>query len=107
MRRWLGDNVPAPRLASLDTAVGFLAHQEWESCLHAARLAVITWPEQYGGRGMSVEEWLVFEEEYWRSGAPARVSQNGIFLLAPTIFEYGTPEQKARFLPRMASGEQN
>lgn len=105
VREWLRANVPSPRLRSLDTADGFVAHQEWEAKLHEARLAVITWPEQYGGRGMSVEEWLVFEEEYWASGAPARVSQNGIFLLAPTIFEYGTEEQKARLLPSMASGE--
>ena len=106
VRAWLTENVPSPKLRSLDTADGFIAHQQWERRLHDARLAVITWPEQYGGRGMSIEQWLVFEEEYWASGAPARVSQNGIFLLAPTIFEYGTEDQKARFLPSMASGEQ-
>jgi alkylation response protein AidB-like acyl-CoA dehydrogenase len=50
-------------------------------------------------------EWLVFEEEYYRSGAPGRVSTNGISLLGPTLFAYGTDEQKDRFLPRMASGE--
>jgi alkylation response protein AidB-like acyl-CoA dehydrogenase len=50
-------------------------------------------------------EWLIFEEEYYRAGGPQRVTQNGIFLLAPTIFEFGTEEQKARFLPRMASAD--
>jgi alkylation response protein AidB-like acyl-CoA dehydrogenase len=50
-------------------------------------------------------EWLIFEEEYYRAGAPTRVSQNGIFLLAPTLFEFGTPDQQARFLPSMASAE--
>ena len=49
-------------------------------------------------------EWLIFEEEYYRAQAPTRVGQNGIFLLAPTLFEFGTPEQKARYLPAMASG---
>ena len=106
VRGWLAGNVPHPPLASLDTADGFVAHQEWERRLHADRLSVITWPKEYGGREVSIEEWLVFEEEYWAAGAPARVSQNGIFLLAPTIFEYGTPSQKDRFLPSMASGEQ-
>ena len=50
-------------------------------------------------------EWLIFEEEYYRAGGPQRIAQNGIFLLAPTLFEFGTEEQKDRILPRMASGE--
>ena len=57
------------------------------------------------GPGRRALEWLIFEEEYYRAGAPTRVGQNGIFLLAPTLFEFGTPEQQARFLPSMASGE--
>ena len=39
-------------------------------------------------------EWLIFEEEYYRVGAPQRVTQNGIFLLAPTLFEFGTEHQR-------------
>ena len=54
------------------------------------RYAVVSWPEEYGGRDASLWEWLIFEEEYYRAGAPQRVTQNGIFLLAPTIFEFGT-----------------
>ena len=64
---------------------------------------MVPWPVEYGGRGADLLEWLIFEEEYYRAGAPRRVNQNGIFLLGPTIMEYGTPEQKARFLPKMAS----
>jgi alkylation response protein AidB-like acyl-CoA dehydrogenase len=48
---------------------------------------------------------VIFEEEYYRAGAPGRVSQNGIFLLAPIIFDHGTKEQQDRFLPSMATGE--
>ena len=48
---------------------------------------------------------MIFEEEYYRAGAPGRVSQNGIFLLAPIIFDHGTKEQQDRFLPTMATGE--
>ena len=59
-----------------------------------------------GGRGADYLKWLIFEEEYWRSGAPGRVSQNGIFLLGPTIIEVGTAEQKARFLPAMAKSDE-
>ena len=66
--------------------------------------AVVSWPREYGGREASLWEWLIFEEEYYAAGAPQRVTQNGIFLLAPTIFEFGTQEQKDRILPKMAVG---
>ncbi|GAA3196141.1 acyl-CoA dehydrogenase family protein [Actinocorallia longicatena] len=105
VREWLAANVPG-RLPSMDTEEGFALHREWEAKLAAARLSVISWPEEFGGRGADIVDWLVFEEEYWASGAPGRVSQNGIFLLAPTILAYGTSEQKARFLPKMARGEE-
>jgi len=104
-RRWLEANVPRPALVSLDTAAGFEAHRRWERKMADARWSVVSWPEEYGGRGVGLLEWLVFEEEYYRAGAPTRVSQNGIFLLAPTLFEFGTDEQRARFLPSMATGE--
>src|SRR5882724_2298736 len=105
-REWLAANVPAQPLPSGDTREGFALHLEWERKLFDARWAVVSWPKAYGGREASLWEWLVFEEEYHRAGAPQRVTQNGIFLLAPTLFEFGTPAQQDRFLPRMASGEQ-
>ncbi|WP_432094618.1 acyl-CoA dehydrogenase family protein [Streptomyces sp. bgisy100] len=104
-RAWLAAHVPAAPLPSLETEKGFAAHREWERTLFADRWSVVTWPEEYGGRGASVIEWLIFEEEYYAAGAPGRVGQNGIGLLAPTLFEYGTGEQRARILPAMASGE--
>ena len=67
---------------------------------------MVAWPEAFGGRGCDLIQWLIFEEEYYRAGAPGRVNQNGIFLLGPTLMEYGSEEQKARFLPAMASGEE-
>ncbi len=104
-RAWLADNVPPEPLPSGDTREGFALHVEWEKRLFEARWAVVSWPEEYGGRDATLWEWLIFEEEYYRAGAPQRVTQNGIFLLAPTIFEFGTQEQKDRFLPRMAAAE--
>jgi len=103
-REWLEANVPHD-LASGDTAAGFAQHLEWEKRLFEARWAVVSWPEAYGGREASLWEWLIFEEEYYRAGAPQRVTQNGIFLLAPTLFDFGTPEQQDRVLPRMAVAE--
>ena len=104
-REWLAANVPSEPLPSMDTPDGFTAHQEWEARLAEARWAVVSWPEEYHGRGASLVEWVIFEEEYYRAGAPGRVSQNGIFLLSPTIFENGTQEQQDRWLPSMATGE--
>ena len=105
-RAWLDENVPSTPLPSMDTAEGWVAHQEWEARLSAARWSVVSWPQAYHGREASLVEWVIFEEEYYRAGAPGRVSQNGIFLLAPIIFDHGTPEQRDRFLPSMATGEQ-
>ncbi|MGW6571325.1 acyl-CoA dehydrogenase family protein [Streptomyces sp. NPDC054945] len=104
-RDWLRAHVPARPLPSLETAEGFAAHREWEALLHADRWSVVSWPEEYGGRGVDIVNWLVFEEEYWAAGAPGRVSQNGINLLAPTLFDHASAEQRARVLPSMASGE--
>jgi alkylation response protein AidB-like acyl-CoA dehydrogenase len=103
---WLAVNVPAQPLQTFDTAEGFAQHREWEATLNKGRWGMVTWPEELGGRGCDLIEWLIFEEEYYRARAPLRVNQNGIFLLGPTLMEYGTEEQKARILPKMASGEE-
>jgi alkylation response protein AidB-like acyl-CoA dehydrogenase len=105
-RAWLEAHIPRPALPSGDTREGFTAHLDWERTLFDARYAVVSWPEEFGGRDASLWEWLIFEEEYYRAGAPQRVTQNGIFLLAPTLFEFGTGEQKQRYLRNMAAGTQ-
>ncbi len=104
-RAWLDANVPRTPLPSMDTAEGFEAHRAWEKKLYEGSWAMVPWPGEYGGRDANLIEWLIFEEEYWRAGAPGRVNQNGIFLFGPTLMEYGTEEQKRRILPRMASSE--
>ena len=103
-RTWLEANVPRG-LPSGDTSEGFAAHLDWERALFADRWAVVSWPDAYGGRSASLWEWLLFEEEYYRAGGPQRVTQNGIFLLAPSIFEFGTTEQQDGLLPPMAAAE--
>lgn len=104
VRAWLAQHVPAEPLQSFDTEQGFQQHRDWEATLNEGRWGMVTWPEELGGRGCDLIEWLIFEEEYYRARAPLRVNQNGIFLLGPTLMEYGTEEQKARFLPAMAEG---
>ncbi len=106
VRAWLEAHVPRTPLPSFDTREGFEAHRRWERTLYEGGYAMVVWPVEYGGRGCDLVEWLIFEEEYYRAGAPRRVNQNGIFLLGPTIMEFGTPEQKARFLPPMARSDE-
>ncbi|RMB80473.1 acyl-CoA dehydrogenase family protein [Streptomyces shenzhenensis] len=105
-RAWLAAHVPREPLPSGDTRAGFAAHLAWERELFEGRWAVVSWPAEYGGRDASLWQWLIFEEEYYRAGAPSRVTQNGIFLLAPAVFEFGTPEQRRRILPRMAAARE-
>ncbi|WP_033289223.1 acyl-CoA dehydrogenase family protein [Amycolatopsis jejuensis] len=102
-RAWLREHSPGP-LPSMDTADGARAHREWEAELAADRWSVVTWPAEYGGRDASLVEWVLFEEEYYLSGAPTRIAQNGISLLAPILFEHGTEDQRRRHLPPMADG---
>ncbi|WP_460064501.1 acyl-CoA dehydrogenase family protein [Streptomyces sp. YKOK-I1] len=104
-RAWLDAHVPAVAPPSLETAEGFAAHRSWEAELAADGWSVVDWPAAYGGRECGLIRWLLFEEEYYAAGAPGRVNQNGISLLAPTLLEHGTQEQRARVLPPMATGE--
>ncbi len=106
VRNWLKENIPKEPLPSMDTQEGFELHRTWEKKLFENGWSVITWPEKYGGRNLGVIEWLIFEEEYYHSGAPGRVNTNGINLLAPALFDFGSDEQKSRFLQAMASGEE-
>jgi alkylation response protein AidB-like acyl-CoA dehydrogenase len=105
VRGWMEANVPKKPLVTLECREGYDQHVAWEQKLASGNWGMVTWPEIYGGRGLDLIQWLIFEEEYFRAGAPNRANQNGIFLLGPTIMEFGTEEQKARFLTPMANGE--
>ncbi|MGR5133868.1 acyl-CoA dehydrogenase family protein [Vibrio alfacsensis] len=105
VRQWLAENVPHEPLASYDTKEGFEQHRAWEKKLSDARLSMVMWPEELGGRGCDLIDWLIFEEEYYGAGAPMRVNQNGQLLLGSTLIDFGTEAQKQQFLPRMASSE--
>nr|WP_245190163.1 acyl-CoA dehydrogenase family protein [Leucobacter exalbidus] len=72
---------------------------EWNQHMAKEGWSCVAWPKEFGGRGLSLEQQVIFHEEYARSGAPARVNHLGEELLGPTLIELGTPEQQARFLP--------
>ncbi|MEU4619494.1 acyl-CoA dehydrogenase family protein [Actinoplanes sp. NPDC023801] len=106
VRAFLRENVPSAPLPGVDTAAGDAAHREWERKLADAGLAAVSWPVEYGGRAAPPLHTLLFDEEYHAAGAPVRIGQNGLFLLAPTLLAHGTAEQCARVLPPMARGDE-
>jgi alkylation response protein AidB-like acyl-CoA dehydrogenase len=78
----------------------------WERELSAGRWLGLTWPTQYGGRGAGLAEEIIFEYEYARACAPARVNTQALELLGPTLLAFGTEEHKQRFLPKILSVEE-
>ncbi|MEH6590814.1 MAG: acyl-CoA dehydrogenase family protein [Halioglobus sp.] len=80
--------------------------KEWERKLAEGGWTCIGWPREYGGRGASVEQQVIFNEEYARAGGPGRMGHIGEGLTGPTLIAFGTEEQKQRFLPGIVRGEE-
>ncbi len=78
----------------------------WERELAEGNWLGLTWPVEYGGRGLGLAEEIVFEYEYARAAAPARVNTQALELLGPTLLAYGSDEQKSRFLPKILAVEE-
>ena len=105
VRAWLAANLTGD-FAALRGAGGpgreHERHAErlaWNRHLAAAGWTCLGWPAEFGGRGATLAQQVIFHEEYARAGAPARVSIVGEELLGPTLIAFGTKEQQARFLP--------
>ena len=80
---------------------------QWRQVLYRRGLLGITWPREYGGRGLSRLHQVVLMEELARAGAPfgEHTDLFGIKMLGSTLLRWGTPEQRRRFLPRILSGQ--
>lgn len=76
----------------------------WERRLASGGWTCLSWPVQYGGRGASLYQEVIFQEEYARARAPGRVGHIGEHLLGPTVIHYGSETQKQRFLPPIVAG---
>ncbi len=110
IRAWLADHLVGDyaelggRGGSGDEGFGFEVRLRWERELAEGGWTCVGWPVEHGGRGASVAQQVVFSEEYARARAPGRVGVMGEGLLGPTLIQYGTDEQKARFLPPIRRG---
>ncbi len=78
----------------------------WERKLAEGGWTCIGWPEQHGGRGCSIEQQVIFHEEYARAGGPGRVGHIGEGLAGPTIIAFGSEQQKQKYLPGIVSGRE-
>ena len=78
----------------------------WERELGRSGWTCVGWPEAHGGRGLPLSQQMIFHEEYARAGGPGRLGHIGENLLGPTVIAFGSEEQKRRFLPGIARGEE-
>jgi len=107
VRTWLAENLVGDfaRLAGRGGPGSehefFAERLAWDRHLAAAGWTCLGWPTRYGGRGATIEQRIIFHREYARADAPARVNHLGEELLGPTLIEFGTEEQKRRFLPHI------
>ena len=111
IRQWLEANLVG-RFAHLRGLGGsgreheaFEERLEWNRHLAAHGWSCVGWPKEHGGRGLSLQQQVIFHEEYAKADAPARVNHLGEELLGPTLIAFGTPEQQQRFLPRIIAVE--
>jgi alkylation response protein AidB-like acyl-CoA dehydrogenase len=112
LRSWLADHLTG-EFAALRGLGGpgrehesYAARVAWDRHLASAGWTCLGWPVAYGGRGATIEQQVIFHEEYARAEAPARVSHIGEELLGPTLIAFGTPEQRSRFLPAIKAVEE-
>ena len=113
VRSWLAANLPdeikvddaadqriAPDIDVLKQRIA------WQKTMHAAGWVGLSWPKEFGGRGASFIQQIIFEEEYTRARAPVLPAQSGLSLLGPTLIHWGTEAQKQRFLPPILRAEE-
>jgi alkylation response protein AidB-like acyl-CoA dehydrogenase len=113
-RSWLDANLPAGHRKA-DFTIEFFADEEgeqwekrlaWHKKMHSGGWVAIHYPKEYGGRGASLIQQFIYNEELARAGAPQLVNGQGIGLVGPTLMHWGTDEQRQRYLPRMLSAEE-
>ena len=114
LRAWLEKNRPAQSSAA-DDRTDFM-HEgskddwqrrlQWHRKMHSGGWVGLSWPKEYGGRGATLTQQLIYNEEMAAANTPQLVNGLGIMLVGPTIIHWGTEEQKKRYVPKILSGEE-
>lgn len=110
-RTWLTENIPGDwrnedELSDPDSTEEFERRRAWHRTLYAGGWMCIHWPREYGGRGASLIQQVIYNEELERAKAPPTVNFQGIARVGPTLMQWGSPEQKQRFIPRIPGAEE-
>jgi alkylation response protein AidB-like acyl-CoA dehydrogenase len=110
-RTWLEANMPRDwrddgELADPDTKSEFERRRAWHRKLYDAGWMCIHWPKEFGGRGATLMQQFIYHQELDRAKAPPVVNFQGIARVGPTLMQWGTPEQKARYIPKIPSADE-
>jgi alkylation response protein AidB-like acyl-CoA dehydrogenase len=104
LRAWLQDHAP-PAVEVASTADDAETLREWQRMLHAGHWVGIHWPGEHGGRGASLTQVAIYNEELARAGAPPLLGRAGLTLVGPTLMVHGTEEQRNRWMPRILGAD--
>jgi alkylation response protein AidB-like acyl-CoA dehydrogenase len=106
LREWLADRLAGrPGRPDGPIQAGPDAAASWTTELHRAGYTGLTWPVEYGGRGLPIAYSAIYLDETARAGAPEHIGVIGLGVVGPTLIAHGTPAQKTHHLPRILSGE--
>src|SRR5215471_1331452 len=110
LRAWLEKNKPDYRDADLDTFAeddaAWHRRVAWFRKLASGGWTGIDWPKQYGGRGASILQTIVYHQELGRIHAPLPFIGSGVSLIGPTLMHWGTDEQRKRHMPKILAGQE-
>jgi alkylation response protein AidB-like acyl-CoA dehydrogenase len=113
-RSWLEANLPEEQ-RDRDLLVDFGRDEgdfgwdrrlQWHRKMHSGGWVGVSWPKEYGGRGASLTQQVIYNQEIARVSAPELVNGLGIMLVGPTLMHWGTEEQKKRYVPKILSAEE-
>jgi alkylation response protein AidB-like acyl-CoA dehydrogenase len=106
LRVWLAANLPKENVEpeTLGEEVAFLV--EWQRKLFSGRWVGVHWPGEFGGRGASIVENYILQEELARAQAPEVINRIGVNLVGPTLIRHGTAAQKQRHLSKILAADE-
>jgi alkylation response protein AidB-like acyl-CoA dehydrogenase len=104
LRTWLAEH-PPPAVAVAETPEEAAVLREWQRTLHSGRWVGINWPVEYGGRGASLTQVAIYNQELAHAHAPQILGRAGISLVGPTLMAHGTEEQRRRWMPRILGAD--
>ncbi|HEV2310892.1 MAG TPA: acyl-CoA dehydrogenase family protein [Acidimicrobiia bacterium] len=104
LRAWLEEH-PPPDLDAVATPEDAQTLRSWQRTLHDGRWVGVNWPVDYGGRGATLTELAIYNEELARASAPPLLGRVGVTLVGPTLLAHGTVAQRERWMPRILAGD--